>query len=130
MMNSDLMRILLIVGAVATIVYMLLRIRKTKLQIADTIFWMVLALLLAVISIFPQIAYWASQWLGFEAPINFMYVAIIFVLIIRLFANNLRLSRTDAKVQQLAQRLALYEKREEDAVTAKTKGNETPKAST
>ncbi len=120
-MIDNVMRVLLIVGALATIVYMLVRIRKTKLHIADTIFWMVLALLLVVISIFPQIAYWAAGLLGFDAPINFMYVAIIFVLIIRLFANNLRLSRTDAKVQLLAQRLALYEKKVEEA----EKGEET-----
>ncbi len=129
-MSSDIMPVLLIIGSLCTIAFMLLRVRASQIQIRDAIFWIVFALGLLIISIFPQFAAWASQQLGFMAPINFVYLLVIFILVIRLFSSSLRISMLDARVQQLAQRLALYEKREEDAVTAKTKGNETPKAST
>lgn len=111
-------RVLLIVGSLATILFMLWRIRHSKVQIKDSIFWLVFGLLLFILSIFPRLTFFISDSLGFLSPINFVYLFIIFILLIQQFSSALRISRLDARVQQLAQRLALEEKAKEDAQKA------------
>ncbi len=119
-MFSDVMRVILVVGSLGTIAFMLLRVRASQIQIRDAIFWIAFALALLFVSIFPQFIEWASRLLGFMAPVNFVYLLVIFVLVIRLFSSSLRISMLDARVLQLAQRLALYEKQCEDAGAKKT----------
>lgn len=108
------LRTLLIAGALVTLIFMLLRIRAAKVQIKDSIVWILLSLVLLVLAIFPQLPIAMSRWFGIESPINFVYLVIIFVLLIKQFADSLRISRMDAKVQQLAQRLALEEKNRDE----------------
>ena len=64
-----------------------------------------------VLSLFPEIAYRASSLLGFQAPINFVYLVIIAVLIVNQFAMTIRISQMDSKVRKLAQRVALNEEK-------------------
>ena len=90
---------------------MLRRIRKAQVQIEDTIFWLIFSILLLVLSLFPDIAYRASSLLGFQAPINFVYLVIIAVLIVNQFAMTIRISQMDSKVRKLAQRVALNEEK-------------------
>lgn len=126
-MFSGVMLVLLVLGSLGTIAFMLLRIRASQIQIRDAIFWIVLALALLVVSIFPQLIAWASQLLGFMAPINFVYLLVIFILLIRSFSSSVRISMLDARVQQLTQRLALYEKKhEQNAGKSITTGEEEP----
>ena len=114
------LRILLVVGALATISYMLLRIRSSKIAIKDSIFWIVFALALLLISIFPDITTFPARLLGFQAPINFVYLFIIFILLIKIFSLSMRLSMLDTRIQQLTQRIALDEKKAEDRAKEKS----------
>ena len=103
---SAAIRICLILGSFFSVQYMLRRIRKAQVQIEDTIFWLIFS-----ISLFPEIAYRASSLLGFQAPINFVYLVIIAVLIVNQFAMTIRISQMDSKVRKLAQRVALNEEK-------------------
>lgn len=104
-------RICLIVGSFFSLLYMLRRIRKAQVQIEYTIFWMIFSILLLVLSLFPEIAMAASYLLGFQAPINFVYLVIIAVLIANQFLMTVRMSQLDNKVRKLAQRVALNEEK-------------------
>lgn len=106
-------RVLLILGSLLTMGFMLRRIRRSKVQIKDSISWILFAIFLLILSIFPQLASWASLKLHFEAPINFVYLFVIFLLLVQSFASSLRVSQMDAKMRHLAQRLALHEKNAE-----------------
>lgn len=108
---SAAIRICLILGSFFSVQYMLRRIRKAQVQIEDTIFWLIFSILLLVLSLFPEIAYCASALLGFQAPINFVYLVIIAVLIVNQFAMTIRISQMDSKVRKLAQRVALNEEK-------------------
>ncbi len=122
-MFSPIMRFILVAGSILTIAFMMLRIRASKVQIKDSIFWIVFSLMMLLISLFPQLTEWASVRLGFLAPINFVYLLIIFVLLIKQFSSSVRISQLDTRQQQLAQRLALSEKAQEEAeAAAKTAG--------
>jgi hypothetical protein len=111
---SFVLRALLITGSLSTVIFMLQRIRAAKVQIKDSIFWLVFAFLLLLISIFPGIAGFFSKLLRFQAPINFVYLLILFVLLIQQFSSTVRISRLDAQLQQLTQRQALDEKDRQD----------------
>lgn len=102
-------RILLVIGSLATMLFMLRRIRKAEVQIEDSVFWLLFSAALLVISIWPQIIYRISYLLGFQSPMSMVYLLIIFVLLIKQFFMTLRISQLDAKLRSLVQTVALAE---------------------
>ena len=48
---------------------------------------------------------------GFQSPINFVYIVIIFLLLAKQFFMSIRLSQLDSKVRILTQRVALNEEK-------------------
>lgn len=113
MWDQPLIRIGLIVGSLIVAIYILRRVRQAKVQIEDTIFWLMFSAVLLVLAIFPRIAYWASRLLGFQSPINFVYIVVIFLLLAKQFFMSLRISQLDSKVRILTERIALNEEKVE-----------------
>ena len=107
---SLILRVLLIVGSLLTLWFMLRRIRSSELQIEDSLFWIAFSGLLLVISVFPQIVFWASRMLGIQSPINMVFLLVIFVLVVRVFTLTTRISQLDESVKRLAEELALRSK--------------------
>ena len=99
--------VLLIIGSVFTFLFIMRLIRKSTVRIEDTFFWIFFALLLIVLSLFPNLAYSISSILGFQAPINLVYVVIIFVLIVNQFSMSLKISRLTIKQKELTQQVAI-----------------------
>ena len=83
----------------------------SRRQIEDSIFWFAFSAVLLLLSIFPELAYWAAGTLGMQAPINVVYLGIIFLLILKVFFMTLRLSQMDSKLKALAQKVALNEEK-------------------
>ena len=94
--------------------FMLKKIRQSKLKIEYIIFWLVFSTLLVFMGIFPQVVSWISRTLGFQAPINLVFLLIIFVLILKLFYNTLQISALESKVDNLAQQIAIDRKLDKD----------------
>ena len=107
-------RVLLIIGAVLMLAFMLKKIRQSKLKIEYIIFWLVFSTLLVFMGIFPQVISWISRALGVQAPINLVFLLIIFVLIIKLFFNTLQISALENKVDSLAQQISIEQKMDKD----------------
>ena len=57
--------------------------------------------------IFPKAIYWVSDLIGFEAPSNFIFVVIIFLLLIKIFLLDARLAKVEDKQIKLAQKYAI-----------------------
>ena len=113
MFDQPLIRVCLILGSLITAVFILRRVRMAKVQIEDTIFWLLCSAILLVLALFPGIAYSASYLLGFQSPINFVYIVIIFLLLAKQFFMSIRLSQLDSKVRILTERVALNEEKVE-----------------
>ena len=103
------LRIILISGSLITLLFMLYRIRSSRMQIRDSIFWILFLLILLAFSVFPKIATWLSGVFGIQSPINFILLFVIFVLILQLFFLSMRISKLDANLRSLAQRVAISE---------------------
>lgn len=107
---SGLLRILIIVGALFLLLYMLKKIRQSKLKIEYTVFWILFSGVLVLMGIFPQIFYFISEVIGFQSPINMIYLVIIFVLIVKLFLTSMQISELENKVDSLTQQIAIDRK--------------------
>lgn len=113
-------RIVLIVVSFGTMGYMLRKIHQAKMQIEESLFWFLFSALLLVLSIFPQIATWATRLLGMMSTSNFIFLFIIFVLLVRMFYMTLKISQLDDRLKNFAQKMAIEENlREEQAKSEK-----------
>ncbi|MDR2491905.1 MAG: DUF2304 domain-containing protein [Coriobacteriales bacterium] len=105
------LRALLILGAVGILVYFIAQIRARRLQIDYAVFWVLFSVLLVFFAALPDVLVMVSHLLGFASAANLVFVLVIFLLILRLFSVNRRLSRSEQRIEDLTQRLALLEKR-------------------
>lgn len=101
------LRIVLVVAAFCLLLFVVLNVRKSKMRIEDAVFWVLLSALILLLSIFPQIASWVSHLLGFQAPINLVYLFFIFILLVKCFTMSRQLSEQETKMKELTQQIAL-----------------------
>lgn len=104
---SVMIRILCVVGSLVTLLFITSNIRRSKVQIEDSIFWVVLAAALLIVAIFPGLATTISGLLGFQAPSNLVFVVVIAVLMYKLFALSTEVSSLKHRLNELAQEEAL-----------------------
>lgn len=111
---SAALRAFLLVSAALVLFFVIRKIKKSEFETLDAVFWLLFMLILAILALFPQIAYTLSSVLGFDSPSNFVFLCVIAILIIRVFTLNAKLAHLRAKVNSLIQEVALRE-HEEDA---------------
>lgn len=100
-------RILLLASAVLMFAFVLMGVRKAKMRIEDSMFWIVLAVVVLLLSIFPEIAYACAALFQFQAPVNFVFLAFIGVLLAKCFTMSVRASQLETKVRELTEQIAI-----------------------
>ncbi len=120
-MMTMMLRCLLIVVSVFTLVMMARKIRQAKVQIEDSIFWLLLSLLLVIFSLFPKVADGLAALLGIYSTANFLFLFTIFLLLVKLFSMSLRISQLETKLKELVQKSALDQLEREEG--CKENGN-------
>ncbi len=103
------LRIMLIVGSVLMLAYMIKKVRKSKLQIEYTVFWIIFGVLLIIISLFPQIMYFIAKVVGVQSPVNLVLTFIIFILVLKIFMMTTEISELEVKIKELVEEMALKE---------------------
>lgn len=106
-MMTPLFRMLLIVGSIGTMTILLQKIRKAKINIEDSIFWILLSLMFVIFAIFPVVPDTMAALLGVYSTANFLFFFIIFILLMRLFSMSMKMSALEEKVKELVQEIAL-----------------------
>lgn len=101
------LRIILFVVSFLVAVYVLRRIRKAKLKIEYSLFWIVFAFLLLVLSIFPKIAVFLAGLCGIQSPVNFIFLFMIFILLLHNFYLTFTVSHLENMIQNLTQEIAV-----------------------
>lgn len=117
-MNSPVLRIALIVGAAWMVYVVTSRVKRSKIQIEDSVFWVVLAVIILLNALFPQVAYFFSGLLGIASPSNFVFLLVSAILLFKEFSNSTQISVLKHKVDQLSQELALEDKARRDHAAA------------
>ena len=77
------------------------------MKMEDSIFWVMFSLLLVVFSVFPWVADIISRLVGTYSTANFIFAFMIFILLIKVFSQSMKISQLDRKVTELVQLLAL-----------------------
>lgn len=111
---SLMLRIILIITSFLLVLLVLRKIHKAKLSIDDAIYWIISAGVLFLISLFPQLVMYVSDFIGFQSPSNFVFLVIIFLIIVKLFTMTIQLSNEKRRLNQLIQTLALRDKDNEN----------------
>lgn len=104
---STVLRITLIVISAIVAIYTIKKIRKSQLNIDDSVFWIGFSILLLIMSIFPQVPTFFSNLLGIATPVNFVFLFVIALVLIKLFKLAIDLSTTKHRLNHLIQRIAI-----------------------
>ena len=127
---SDTIRIVLVFAAVIGFIFFMVNIRRSKLVIADSIYWIVFAGIVLILGLFPQIAFFFSRTLGVASASNLVYLVIIALLLFRIFQMDIKISQLNTRLQNLTQETAIlrsdYEQRETDASAEVKPANVSP----
>ena len=104
---STSLRLFLIICAVIVCIFVVLKLKQSRMQVFDSLFWLLFSISFVVLGQFPEIAIWVSARLGFISASNFVFLYVISVLIVRDFNISLRLSRQEERLNSLVQSIAL-----------------------
>ena len=111
---SVMLRVFLVICAVVVLAFVVRKIKKAQLSATGSIYWLLLSLGLVVVAVFPQIAFFFSDLLGVQSPSNFVFLAIIALLLIRQFNLQSQVTQLQTKLTALVQEIPL---RDTDAPT-------------
>lgn len=114
------LRTLLLIASVVTAIWILRKIRKNGVKQEDALFWICFAIVLAVLGVFPKVSYLMASLFGIQAPSNFVFMAIIAILIEKIFSLSIQVSSLESKVEVMAAELAIRCKNIEDKVDSET----------
>ena len=107
------LRLFLIAGSLAAAVYVLRRIRKNRMSMENSIFWILFSLVLVLLGFFPDVAGWFAGLLGVQSTVNLVYLVIIFLLLVKVFLQDQREARLERQMTRLVQTVALDQEKEE-----------------
>lgn len=110
-LTSQMRRVLFVVSVIS-FVFVVFYIRKSRVKIEDTIFWVLASAMLLLFSVFPGIVYYIAAILSIESPANFVFALFIFLLLVNQFYTTMKLSHTQIRLNELAQRIALDSSKE------------------
>ena len=104
---SGVLRIMLLIAAVFSAWWILLKIRKCKVKMEDAIFWVCFAVILLIMGICPEFTYWLTGVFQMQSPANLIFLIIIFLLIEKVFTLSIITSQLEDKVTVLSAEVAL-----------------------
>ena len=106
-MMTVIFRVILVIVSILTMAFMMRKIRQAKVQIEAALFWVIMALILVVFSLFPAVADACAHLLGIYSTPNFLFLFMIFLLIVKMFHMSIKMSQLETRVKELVQEMAL-----------------------
>lgn len=106
-MMTMLLRVILIIASLFTMVFIVKRIRASRMQIEDTLFWLFFSVILVLFALFPVIPDTLASILGIYSTANFLFSFFIFVLLIKVFMMSIRISQLENKIREMTQKIAI-----------------------
>lgn len=99
-----------IIGVTA-LVYVVYTVRRNKLPIKESFWWVIGAFAMLFLAIFPQVLDWAAAWLGvYYPPTLLLSLCVIFLLFI-IFRDSRRIAGLQSQNIELEQQIALIKNR-------------------
>ncbi len=111
---TALFRLVLIVVSVGTCALINHKIRRSRISIEESVFWLLLSLMFVVFALFPVLPDTLAGLLGIYSTPNFLFLFIIFILLVKNFNMSMKLGALEERLKTLVQELALVEKAERE----------------
>lgn len=104
------LRISLLIMCLLTFAYIRRKIRKSQMRVEDSLFWIGFSSVLVLLSIVPDIAYWAADILQIQSPSNFIFLLVLFLLLMQSFLLSVKVSQLENKLKSFIQKYAIEQK--------------------
>ena len=114
------LRVILILASILNCGWIIRRIRKSQAKIEDSVFWVCFSGVLIIMSLFPEIVVFGAHATGVQSPVNFVFLCIIFILLVKIFRLSIKVSILESKVQGLAQRYGIDHIKEDNPTKKET----------
>lgn len=101
------LRVVLVLVSLMTLLFVMRKIRSSKIRLEDSMAWILFSGVLFVLSVFPGIFDFLAELAGVYSTVNFVFLFFIFVLLILCFSLNMKVSQMDTKIKELTQLLAI-----------------------
>lgn len=103
-----------IVLAILIVIYIISSIRKNKLSVKTSFGWIIGAMAMLFLAIWPKSLDWLSRIIGIEYPPALFLTLCVVVLFIIDFNNSKKLAEYQLKITELAQHVTLLEAKNQD----------------
>ena len=118
---TALLRVVLIIVSIGTCALINHKIRKSRISIEESVFWLLISLMFVLFALFPVLPDTLAGLLGIYSTANFLFLFIIFILLVKLFNMSMKLGALEERLKTLVQELALKEG-EDNAGGAENRG--------
>ena len=102
--------------------FVIRQIRKNKIEIGESLFWIVMSIVLVIVSIIPQIPEFFARLLGIQSPSNFVFLVAIFFTMMKLFSQSIEVAKQKQKLKSLIENVALKEKELDEKIQKISEG--------
>ena len=100
------------IAAIVLFIIIIICLKRNSMSIKNSIAWLLLPIIFALIAIFPEPLTEFAHWLGFETLANFIFLVTIALLIVLCFFLTLSVSKQQQKITKLIQELSIIKKRQ------------------
>lgn len=104
---SSTLRLVLIIGSVLFFAFIINMVRTKRLELKYALIWLLTSLSFVIMSVFPQTVFFVAKVLSVEVPSNALFLCIIFLLLLIVFALTVAVSRQAGRTKRLVQELGL-----------------------
>lgn len=101
------LRIVLVLVSLFVLLFVLKRVRSSKIKLEDSMIWILFSGVLFFLSIFPGVFDFLADLVGVYSTVNFVFLFFIFMLLLLCFNLSMRISQADTKIKELTQLLAI-----------------------
>ena len=111
---SNTLRTTLIIGSVLFFVFIINMVRTKKLELKYALIWIITSLSFIIMSVFPKTVFTVARVLEIEVASNALFLCIIFLLLLMVFALTVAVSRQAGRIKRLVQEVGLLKSEIED----------------
>lgn len=96
---------------VAIAVLIVLLVRKDRLYTRYSLWWLMMATLIFILGVFPDISDILAGYLGIAYPPSLVFIFAIVLLVVKNLLMDIERSKLEVKLRRLSQRMAILEDR-------------------
>ena len=105
-------QIIIAVLIICALIVIIDLIRKKRLELSYALSWLLVGIGVLILDVFPQLIKTISEKIGIVSPVNMLFFFGFCFSLVIIFVLTIAVSKLSIKIKQLAQQIAIYEKKE------------------